>query len=81
MHAVGDVILHGEPPLLVAFFEKVAAVACAPTEIELKDRITSRTQELHFRGEAPIVARPRSAVGIDDDGERSVDGIEFHTGR
>ena len=54
MHAVGDVILHGEPPLLVTLFEEVAAVACASAEIKLKDRITSRTQELHFRGEAQL---------------------------
>ena len=70
MHSVCDVVLHGESPLFIALFEKLTAVACAAAEVELEHGVTARTEELHFGREAPIVARPRASMWIDDDGKR-----------
>ena len=81
MHPVCDVVLHGESPLFIALFEKLASIARAAAEVELEHGIAARTEELHFGRKAPIVARPWAAVGIDDDGQRRIDGIEFHPGR
>ena len=69
MHAIGDVVLHGEAPLAKAALPELTAIAGRAAEIHLQHGIAAIGEELHLGVEAPAVARPGAAVRVDDHGQ------------
>ena len=65
-HAIADVVLHLQAPLAEAGFPEAAAIAGRAPEVHLQHAETPVRQELHFGVVAPAVARPGTAVRIDD---------------
>src|SRR5690606_450813 len=65
MHAISNVILHGEPPLAEAGFPKLAPITRRTAKIHLQNTIASVRQELGFGVETPAVAHPWPAVRVD----------------
>src|SRR5690606_8425352 len=69
LNAIGDVVLHGQPPLPESGFPECTATARGAAEVHLQHAIATIGEELRFGVEAPAVARPRPAVRIDDAGQ------------
>ena len=70
VHAVGEVMLHRtDAPLLVTGVEESLAVPGRAAKVRLQNRVAPVGEELDLRIEAPVVAGPGAAVGIDDDGQ------------
>src|SRR5213082_2458650 len=66
LHAVCDVVLHRPSPLLETAFPKLPAVARRAAKVYLENGVTAVSQKLDLGIEGPGVARPRSAVHIND---------------
>src|SRR5690606_23364095 len=66
LHAVGDVVLHGQAPLPETGFPEAAAVSGGTAKVHLQYAVAPIRKKLRLGIEPPPVARPRPAMWVDD---------------